>query len=61
MEKKIYTGCFFPADIEIGVYHTLLLTADSDVLDFETRPEREKGFGHEGQADMNDSQRKANK
>jgi hypothetical protein len=34
MEKKIYTGCFFPADIEIGVYHTLLLTADSDVLDF---------------------------
>lgn len=33
MENKIYTGCFFPADIERGVYHTLLLTADSDVLD----------------------------
>lgn len=65
MENKIYTGCFFPADIERGVYHTLLLTADSDVLDFETRPEREKGGSVMKDrirlADMNDSQRKQSK
>ena len=65
MENKIYTGCFFPADIERGVYHTLLLTADSDVLDFETRPEREKrGSVMKDRirlADMNDSQRKQSK
>lgn len=31
MENKIYTACFFTADIERGVYHTILLTADSDL------------------------------